>query len=141
MYVCMYACMSPHVCLHVSACLCVYVYYIETPITGGEHPYSVLETLVGKSLSHKLFKDLTDMFTLVKEDSRPTMVAHIVKVLSDLQEILEISIQPQMPKNKQTRNELVGKEEYDNPKPDTTYWNSDWIKGSCACLFCWGGVI
>ena len=103
--------------------------------TGGQHPYTGLETLVGKQLSHKLFEELSKMFALVKQDARQTMVGHVLQILSDLQAVLEICVQPQTTENKQT-HELVGTEEYDNPEPGSKYWNSNWIGGSCACLFC-----
>ena len=68
------------------------------------------------------------------------MVGHILKVLTDVQKVLEIPIKSKTthaPVAKQQTREMVETEEYDNPEgPDAKYWNSNWIVGSCACLFC-----
>ena len=112
-----------------------YYRYTEIATTGGENWCTALAKLVGKSLTSEFAKVLAIMFRRVKADATQQVVEHVLKVLSNMQAGLDISIQPRTAK-KQKKHKKAGTDEYDNPKDSTSeYWNANWIAGWYVCLF------
>ena len=107
------------------------------PATGGQIPHTVFERFVGKTSSFQIVNAVAQVVNCAKEKkTRRNIMTMILQTLKTRKAGLYIPIQTQTEKNK-LRRELVGTEEYDNPEgPDAKYWNSNWIVGSCACLFC-----
>ena len=111
-------------------------YHVEKSATAGRTPYTLFETIVGKTSSYQIGSTVARVLTCVTErEKRDDVMTKILQTLETRKAGLFIPIRTQTVTNERIRD-LVGKEEYENPEPGSTYWNSNWIVGSCACLFC-----
>ena len=104
--------------------------------TAGQTPYTVFEKIVGKTSSYQIGNAVARVISCANEEkTRDDVMTKILQTLTTRKAGLYIPIRTHTTTNKRGRD-LVGTEEYDNPEPGSKYWNSNWIGGSCACLFC-----